>query len=119
MLYITQFLIGLLLEFTVLHFFLDIEGLEAKELAVIVLAFNMVTHPLLIYVIPLIKINYILSLAISEIAVMAVEAYLLTLVFAKIPQRKALKASILANLASWQLAPFLVFAVHAVKGLIA
>lgn len=117
MLYITQFIVGFILEFAVLYIYLDIEDLGSIDLGTAVLALNLVTHPVLIYVIPLIQVNYVLSLIISEILVMLVEALLLTGIFTQLSKKKAFESSVLANLASWQFAPFLIYAVVTVKGL--
>lgn len=109
MLYITQFLVGLMLEAPVIYYFFRNEGLE--NVLVATLALNTVTHPLLIFVAPMIQINYVLSLFLSEIAVIAVEMYLLGFLFEQRPRKTFVKASVLANLASWQFAPFLLYAV--------
>jgi hypothetical protein len=106
-LYIEQFLIGIALEAPVLYYFLRDRDLE--DVLAATLALNTVTHPLLLYVVPLIEVNYILSLFVSEIAVIAVEMYLLSFLFEQGSRRTFFKASILANLASWQLAPFLLY----------
>lgn len=107
MLYIEQFLIGIALEAPVLYYFFREKGLE--DILAATLALNTVTHPLLLYVVPLIEVNYLLSLFASEIAVIAVEMYLLGFLFEQSSRRTFVKASVLANLASWQLAPFLLY----------
>lgn len=118
MLYITQFIVGLVLELAALYLYLDGENIELVDLGTAVLALNLVTHPILIYVIPLIQVNYVASLVLSEVLVMAVEALLLAGIFTQLPRKRALKGSVLANLASWQFAPFLIYAVVTLKGFV-
>jgi hypothetical protein len=96
-----------MLEAPVIYYFFRNKGLEEVLSATLVL--NTVTHPVLIYVVPMIQVNYILSLFISEIVVIAVEMYLLSFLFEEGSQRTFLKASVIANLASWQFAPFLLY----------
>lgn len=105
--YIIQFLVGLVLEAPVLYYFFKQEGV--KEVLLATLALNTVTHPLLIFVLPMIQANYILMLLASEISVIAVEAYLMSFLFEENSGKTFVKASILANIVSWQFAPLLLY----------
>lgn len=117
MLYITQFMAGFILEFIALYIYLDMDELEVMDLGKVVLALNLVTHPILIYVVPLIQFNYVLSLVLSEIGVILVEGVLLAGMLTQLSRKKAFKSSLLANLVSWQFAPFLIYTVVLLKGL--
>jgi len=79
-------------------------GLDVFPVAV---AVNMFSHPLLVYVIPGLDMGYLVALLVSELFIVLGEGVLLSEAFS-VDRFIGLKASLFANLVSWQFAPFLV-----------
>ncbi|MFB6181196.1 MAG: hypothetical protein ABEJ93_04940 [Candidatus Nanohalobium sp.] len=106
MTYLVKFLAGLTLEFIVLYVFF--QERKVSKIFTAALAVNTATHLVLTFVVPLAGLNYLLSLILSETAVILVEAWFLTQLFSS-TGRKSFAASLTANLASWQFTPFILF----------
>lgn len=110
MIYLFYPLIALLIEYPFFRAFIDekVDGLWIK-----VYALNLVSHPLIFFLLPLLELNYLVSLLVSELLVIMLEATLISYVL-DIKLSDGLISSTVANLASWQLAPFLVLVVSQV-----
>lgn len=71
---------------------------------------NLMTHPLVFFVIMSAKISFLSGILIAEGFAIFAEALLHHFVF-KIPLKYAFSASTLANLVSWQLGPMITYAI--------
>ena len=93
----------LLLELPFYHWFLRSKK-SFRESAKADLVLNLATHPLVIFVIPLLVVsqhgNFRSFIIIAELFAPLVETVLLHLIW-KIPMKRAFAAAFIANLASW------------------
>jgi len=108
--YIVLFLAGLVIEIGVFSHLLE-PDMGHGDFITSIAAINVVTHPLLIYVLHVFNLPYLQAMIGSEIAIIVVEGYLLGIMVADVSLRRVLFLSLLANLASWQLTPFILFVV--------
>src|SRR4051812_23253556 len=79
-----------------------------RDLCVAVLAINAITHPLVFFGLMSLGSAPVVKIAISEAFAPAFEAWAL-IYFLRIPAWPAVAASVLANLASWQLGPIFTY----------
>jgi hypothetical protein len=105
--YLYIFLQTTLIELPFYWFFLRAH-LSLKKLVLVVLAINACTHPLVFFGLMALPLAPVVKIAISESFAPAFEAWALVY-FLRVPWRQALKASIVANLASWQLGPIVTY----------
>ena len=78
--------------------------------ALFVTALNGLTHPIVFFFIMNLKLPYLANIVIAETFAVVVEGLLLCFLL-RAKFSKALLASLIANLISWQLAPMLTYAV--------
>lgn len=110
--YLTLFVSGVVLEFAVFYILMISDSeVTKRELALAVLAINLLTHPLLIFIVPITGLQYLPTIFVAEAVIMLCEGYALTTLFRDMSSRRIYVASVFANLASWQLSPFLLYIV--------
>lgn len=105
--YVYVFLQSNLLEVP-FYFLFFRKRVKALEALVVVTAINSITHPLVFFAFMNMKQTYLFNILVSEIFAVAVESFFFLRVL-KIGFFKAFAAALVANLASWQLAPILTY----------
>lgn len=108
-----SFIFSTLLEFSVFHTFLKKYLLKESNLNLfsIIVALNLLTQPIFLFILPLFELSFIPYLVISELFIFIIEGYLIVKVYKKIPIEKGIIISAIANLISWQFTPFFVYLV--------
>lgn len=108
--YFLFFFCSILIEFLIFYLFLFKDfRFSLIELLGIILAINLFTQFIFIFFLPLLELNFIYYLVISEIIIIIGEGYILNQIIYNIRIKKAIFISFCANIASWQLTPFLVY----------
>ena len=105
--YLIYFIAGIAIEYPILRYFLK-DKMSEKDLVLLSVSLNAFTHPLIIYVLPLGYLSYITGLFISETAVILVEGVFISEVV-DTGTKESMKASLAANVGSWQLAPIIIW----------
>lgn len=116
-----NFIIALIIEFTIFYLILNYLFKDSKNskniylnLFLIVFFFNILTQSTFLFLIPflfkILNFSYLNYVIIGEILVFLVEGYILYSIFSKnITLKLATFTSFIANFASWQFTPIIVF----------
>ena len=90
------------------YVFIFKSSLNIKQTSIVVTLTNLLTHPLVFFVIMRLSLSYIENILIAEAFAIGAETLLHAWIF-RISAKKTFVASLFANLVSWQLAPMLTF----------
>lgn len=110
--FIQLFLVSSIIEFIVFYLYLykfkKSRG-DLLEFISIVIALNLFTQTIFIFILPLIKMNFIYYLVVSEFFIFIIEGLLLARTQKGLSYLSAIFVSFLANISSWQFTPFIMY----------
>ncbi len=104
-----NFLISLYIEIIIYWLFFESEKYKSDliHFIAVIIALNLLTQPIFIFILPLLNLNYVYFLIISELFIIIIEGFFFYYSYKKINIKKCFLASFIANIFSWQFTPFI------------